>query len=117
MIGAILPQIERRKEEIARLIAFETGKPISAAEGEVRQAAKICEYYSRRSEAIMPLKVKAKARKKTLVKYVASGSVLSILPSTSPLALALYRSLPQLLLGNCVIAKHSASTPAVAKLL
>lgn len=32
MIRAILPQIDRRREEIARLISFETGKPIYAAE-------------------------------------------------------------------------------------
>ena len=65
----------------------------------------------------MSLNVKATARKKTLVKFVATGSILSILPFTSPLAIALYRALPQLLLGNCVLSKHSASTPAVARLL
>lgn len=117
MIRAILPQIDRRRDEIARLISFETGKPICAAENEVRHASKLCEYYGRHSEGILSLNVKATARKKTLVKYVPTGSVLCILPFTSPLSLALHRSLPQLLLGNCVLAKHSASTPAVGRLL
>ena len=77
----------------------------------------MCEHYGRHSEAILSLNVKAMARKKTLIKYLPTGSVFCILPFTSPFALAFYHSLPQLLLGNCVIAKHAATTPAVSKLV
>lgn len=117
MIKALLPQIDKKKNEIAKLITFETGKPISAAEGEVRQAIKMCEYYSTHSEAILSLNVKAMARKKTLIKYLPTGTVYCILPYTSPFSLAFYHSLPQLLLGNCLIAKHSATTPAISRIV
>lgn len=117
MIKALVPQIDKKKDEIARLITFETGKPISASESEVRQAIKMCEYYSKHSEAILSLNVRAMARKKTLIKYLPTGSVYCILPFSSPFSLAFYHSLPQLLLGNCIIAKHSATTPAISRIV
>jgi succinate-semialdehyde dehydrogenase/glutarate-semialdehyde dehydrogenase len=45
------------------------------------------------------------------------GTIYSILPFNHPFALSFHQALPQLLLGNCVISKHSATTPGVSVLV
>jgi acyl-CoA reductase-like NAD-dependent aldehyde dehydrogenase len=46
-----------------------------------------------------------------------TGTVFCILPFTNAFALTLYNTLPQILLGNCVLAKNTATTPGISKLI
>ena len=83
----------------------------------MKQALRVCDYYSKHSEALLSLNVKSTAKKKTLVKFLPTGTVFCMLPFTNPFALTLYNALPQILLGNCVFVKTASTTPAIAKLI
>jgi len=47
MIKALKPMIEKQREQISKLITYETGKPIVEAQHEINLALKECEYYSK----------------------------------------------------------------------
>lgn len=78
----------------------------------------MCEYYSKNHEKIIhSLNVKAMSKKKTLIKYLPLGTVLSLTSFSHPLSSILSLTLPQLLLGNCVLSKGSTSTPGISKII
>lgn len=81
------------------------------------EAIKVCSYYTSHPESILPANVKSSAKRKTLIKYLPTGTVLCALPFSNPLATTLRLALPQLLLGNCVLARHSSTTPLVGKVV
>lgn len=63
------------------------------------------------------MNVKTDAKKKTLIKYLPLGTIYYILPFNYPFYLNLYKTLPQLILGNSVLIKNSDSTPEIGKLI
>lgn len=78
----------------------------------------MCDYYSKNHEKLIhSLHVKAMSRKKTLIKYLPLGTVLSLTSFSHPLSSVLSVALPQLLLGNCVLSKGSTSTPGISKII
>ena len=66
---------------------------------------------------ILPLNVKTDAKKKTLIKYLPLGIIYQILPFNYPLFLNIYKTIPQLLLGNSVLVKNAETTPETAKFI
>lgn len=117
MIAELIPLLQTKKTEIAKTITFETGKPITEAESEVNHAIRICEYYSKLKSALLPIHLKTEAKKKSHIKFNPLGTVLVILPSQYPLLLNLYKTLPQLLMGNGVMVRHAHNTPKVANFI
>jgi acyl-CoA reductase-like NAD-dependent aldehyde dehydrogenase len=61
--------------------------------------------------------VKTDARKKTLIKYFPTGTVLQVLPFAFPFWINFKMALPQLLLGNSVLVRNSDSTPGVGRMV
>ncbi len=45
--------LEKRKEELARLMAIEMGKPVAAGRAEAEKCAWVCRYYSDEAEAML----------------------------------------------------------------
>jgi acyl-CoA reductase-like NAD-dependent aldehyde dehydrogenase len=115
MIWEMVGRINRQKEELMKLVSFETGKPLAEAEYEITEAVKMCEYYSKQKDAMATQRVKTNAKRKTLVKCLPTGTVFCLLPSTYPFLLSFYKALPQLLLGNGVMVRPAHDTPRVAR--
>ena len=82
---------------------------------EIDQTIKVCQYYSKQKDALLSQNIKTNAKKKTLIKYQPQGTVYTILPSTYPFLLPFYKCLPQLLLGNGVLVRHSHRRPGIAR--
>lgn len=118
MIHNLVPQFDKNRTDLAKLITLETGKPINESIDEVENILRMCDYYSKNHEKIIhALNVKAMSKKKTLIKYLPLGTVLSLTSFSNPLSSILSIALPQLLLGNCVLAKGSTSTPGISKII
>src|SRR5580704_8788312 len=77
-------QLEKRKEELALLMAQEMGKPITAGQAEIDKCAWVCKHYAEQAETyLMPRFIKTEM-KLAKVCYNPLGVVLAIMPWNFP---------------------------------
>lgn len=104
------------KEQIAKDLCWQIGRPIRYAAGEVDSFAERSRYMiSAANEALAPLQV---SKKTGFIRYIERepvGVVLVIAPWNYPIHTPINSIVPALLAGNSVILKHSAQTPICAE--
>ena len=101
--------IEEHREELARLLVLEQGKPLARAAGEIASAVNHC-----RAFADMVLDVELlenTAQKRVELHRRPIGVVAAIIPWNYPVLLAMWKIAPALLTGNTVIVKPATSAP------
>jgi lactaldehyde dehydrogenase/glycolaldehyde dehydrogenase len=117
--GAVLRNwgrlVEQNKEELARILSQEQGKPLAEARGEIDFGASWFHYYAefdRRIEGeIVP-----SDRRGEQIWIVPSpvGVVVGIIPWNYPSAVAIRKIAPALIAGNCIVLKPHEDTPLSA---
>jgi len=118
----IADHIEARREEFARVIAIEAGKPLTAARGEVERAVgtfTIASEEARRfaGESI-PLDAQALGEGRVgWTERIPRGVIFGITPFNFPLNLVAHKVAPALASRNAIIIKPSPRTPLTALLL
>lgn len=115
LIGKIADAIEARREEIARIITLEVGKPIAAARADVDLALLWA-----REVAKTPLKdevLRDDSEARIELRRRPIGVVAAIIPWNFPFFQTVYKLVPALLAGNCVVIKPSPTTPLNAMVL
>ncbi len=108
--------LEDERDDLARTVTLETGKPIRAARDEVVRCVDSCRYYAEHGARMLapePLPGEPNA----YVQWSPMGIVLAVLPWESPLWRAIKCAIPSLLSGNAVLLKHAGSVPQCALLL
>ncbi|MGO9480742.1 MAG: aldehyde dehydrogenase family protein [Candidatus Kryptoniota bacterium] len=115
-------QIRSRKEEIARTMTFESGKPIQFTRGEVDRAvltfSVAAEEASRIPGEVIPLDVAAGSEDRLgIVKRFPVGPLTSITPFNFPLNLVAHKIAPALAAGNTVVHKSPPQTPITSIIL
>ena len=114
-LDALAEKLSDRREEFARSLTAEQGKPLSAAFGEVDRAARIL-----RTTAAFTVPVEIiedSDRRRVEVQYEPLGVVAVITPWNAPLLLAAGKIAAALITGNAVIVKPSPYTPLTTLLL
>jgi succinate-semialdehyde dehydrogenase/glutarate-semialdehyde dehydrogenase len=111
----IANELERRREDIARLITLENGKPLAQSQGEVGMSVDHLRWFAeeaRRSYGrIIPNQLE---EKRHLVIKTPMGVVGAISPWNFPLVLAVRKVAPALAAGCTVILKPARHTPMCA---
>jgi succinate-semialdehyde dehydrogenase/glutarate-semialdehyde dehydrogenase len=112
---AIAAELEKRKEEIARTVTQENGKPIAQGRGEVAVSIDHLRWFAEEARRaygrVIPNQV---AGKRHIVIKTAVGVVGAISPWNFPLILAVRKIAPALAAGCTVILKPSELTPLCA---
>ena len=104
----------KRKEELARLMALEMGKPLAAGISEIEKCAYNCEYYAENASAFLADELIDTEASKSYVSFQPLGLILAIMPWNFPFW-QLFRFLaPALMAGNCAVLKHSSNVPGCA---
>jgi acyl-CoA reductase-like NAD-dependent aldehyde dehydrogenase len=122
VLRAISAGIEERKEDFARLITLETGKPIALSRSEVDRTVftfSIAADESRRiGGEVLPLDLNLQSVGKFgITRRFPLGPVAAITPFNFPLNLVAHKVAPAIAAGNSIILKPSSSAPQVALLL
>lgn len=113
---AFVDAFEERRDEIAREITLQMGRPIAHAPGEVRGLAERARYMSAiAEEALADLVPEAEAGLQRFVRREPLGVVLTIAPWNYPYLTAVNSVVPAMLAGNAVVLRHSAQTPLCAE--
>lgn len=117
LIKRLGESIEKRFKDASECITWEMGKPITDSRGEVSKAIRFCKYYSENYAPILPQLVQSEAKKQTMVKYLPLGTIYYLIPFNYPFYLNFKGGLPNLLLGNVLLARNADSCPNVGRIV
>jgi succinate-semialdehyde dehydrogenase/glutarate-semialdehyde dehydrogenase len=98
--------VESSRDELARLVTLEMGKPLAQAAGEAGRAAAMFRYYAEHGQELLAddeTQVPGFSRAVTRLEPV--GVVVGIEPWNAPLYQAMRATAPNLMLGNTVLLK------------
>lgn len=114
VLEALAEQIERRAEELARILVTEMGKRIAEARWEVRITAEIARFYARGADQFLaPQKIES-SRGEAWVEYHPIGVVVAVEPWNFPYYQLIRVAAPNIAIGNPVLAKHASIVPRAA---
>jgi succinate-semialdehyde dehydrogenase/glutarate-semialdehyde dehydrogenase len=106
--------LERRKQELGRVMTLEMGKPLKAAVAEVEKCALACHYYAgHAAQHLAEQDVKTDARR-SFIRFQPLGVVLAVMPWNFPFWQAFRFIAPALMAGNVALLKHASNVPRSA---
>ncbi|HEX9112393.1 MAG TPA: NAD-dependent succinate-semialdehyde dehydrogenase [Terriglobales bacterium] len=106
--------LEKDKDECARLMTLEMGKPIKAAVGEALKCASGCRYYAENAERFLADEVVETSAKRSFIRYLPIGPILAVMPWNFPFWQVFRFAAPALMAGNVGLLKHASNVPQCA---
>lgn len=106
--------LRERKDELARLMATEMGKPLKQGVAEAEKCAWVCDYYADNAEAQLADQVIETDANRSYVAFQPIGVVLAVMPWNFPLWQVYRFAAPALMAGNVGILKHASNVPGCA---
>ena len=122
ILRKVSDHIAARREDFARLIALEAGKPIKTARAEVDRAiftfALASEEAGQIGSEVLDLSAQASAAGRTgIVRRFSVGPILAITPFNFPLNLVAHKLAPAIAAGCTIVLKPAPKTPLTALML
>ncbi|WGW11643.1 NAD-dependent succinate-semialdehyde dehydrogenase [Saxibacter everestensis] len=115
VLNRVAELYQERKDELAKLIGTEMGKPFGEAKGEVDIVSSIYSYYAAEGPGFMADEVlSVSGGGEALVRSAPVGSLLGIMPWNYPYYQVARFAGPNLMLGNTILLKHAPSCPQSA---
>ncbi len=114
ILTAVSQLLLKRKDELARLITTEMGKPISEALAEIEKCALVCDYYAEHAARFLEIETIKSDASKSYVSYEPLGIILAIMPWNFPFWQVFRFAAPALAAGNVCLLKHAPNVPQCA---
>ncbi|WP_030856796.1 NADP-dependent succinic semialdehyde dehydrogenase [Streptomyces sp. NRRL F-2747] len=112
--------LDQDRDDIARTMTIEMGKPIAAARAEAAKCAKAMRWYARNAERLLADEHPSQAdvadagASRARVHYRPLGVVLAVMPWNFPLWQVVRFAAPALMAGNTGLLKHASNVPQTA---
>jgi succinate-semialdehyde dehydrogenase/glutarate-semialdehyde dehydrogenase len=106
--------LESEKNDFARLMTIEMGKPIKGAVGEVEKCAWVCRYYAKTAKHHLADELAETNATKSFVRFQPLGPVLAVMPWNFPFWQVFRFAAPALMAGNVGLLKHASNVPQCA---
>ncbi len=106
--------LRERKDELARLMALEMGKPVAQGRAEVEKSAGVCDYYSQNAHRLLAPEMVDTEASSSYVTFNPLGVVLAIMPWNFPFWQVLRFAAPALMAGNGGLLKHASNVTGSA---
>jgi succinate-semialdehyde dehydrogenase/glutarate-semialdehyde dehydrogenase len=103
-----------KKDELARLMALEMGKPVSQGAAEIEKCAWACDYFAEHAEKYLAPELIASDASKSYVAFEPLGIVLAVMPWNFPFWQVVRFAAPSLMAGNAGVLKHASNVPGCA---
>jgi succinate-semialdehyde dehydrogenase/glutarate-semialdehyde dehydrogenase len=106
--------LRSNKDEYARLMALEMGKPLAQGQGEIEKCAQGCEFYADNAQGFLaPKSVKTEASQ-SYIAYEPLGLILAVMPWNFPFWQVFRCASPTMMAGNGVMLKHASNVSGCA---
>jgi succinate-semialdehyde dehydrogenase/glutarate-semialdehyde dehydrogenase len=109
--GALLRE---RRDDLARLMAVEMGKPLAQGRAEAEKCAWVCDYYAETAERFLSPEEIATDASRSYVAFNPLGVVLAVMPWNFPLWQVFRFAVPALMAGNAGVLKHAGNVSGCA---
>jgi aldehyde dehydrogenase len=100
--------MRKYKDEYAKLVTEEMGKPIRQSIAEIEKCAWVCDYYSEHAESFLRDELIPTEFRKSFVSFEPLGVVAGIMPWNFPFWQVMRYAVPTITAGNVGILKHSS---------
>jgi acyl-CoA reductase-like NAD-dependent aldehyde dehydrogenase len=100
--------MKKNKEDYAKLITEEMGKPIRQSLAEIDKCAWVCDYYAEHAESFLRDELIPTEFRKSFVSFEPLGVIACIMPWNFPFWQVMRFAIPALTAGNVGILKHSS---------
>ncbi|RMD91427.1 MAG: NAD-dependent succinate-semialdehyde dehydrogenase [Calditrichaeota bacterium] len=98
-----------RKDEYARIMALEMGKPVAQGRSEAEKCAWVCDYYAENAERFLQPEIVETDASKSFVAFQPIGIVLAVMPWNFPFWQVFRFAAPALMAGNVGVLKHASN--------
>ncbi len=106
--------LKDRKDEYAKLMTVEMGKPIKQSYAEVEKCAWVCDYYADNAETFLADVIVDTDASNSFITFQPLGVVLAVMPWNFPFWQVFRFAAPNLMAGNAGILKHSSNVTGCA---
>lgn len=113
-MNAVAGLLRERKDEHARLISLEMGKPLAQSVAEVLKCAWVCEYYAEHAESFLSPEESVIDGKRALVTMEPLGVILGVMPWNFPYWQVFRFAAPAIMAGNGIVLKHAPNVTGCA---
>lgn len=103
-----------RKNEFARIMALEMGKPLAQGKAEVKKCALGCEYYAENGPVFLKSRVVETDASESYVSFRPLGIVLAVMPWNFPFWQVFRFAAPAMIAGNVGVLKHASNVQGCA---
>jgi succinate-semialdehyde dehydrogenase / glutarate-semialdehyde dehydrogenase len=110
-VGGVLRQ---RKEELARLMALEMGKPVKDGITEAEKCAWVCDYYAENAGSFLSEEPVESDASESFITYNPLGAILAVMPWNFPFWQVFRFAAPATMAGNTGLLKHASNVPQCA---
>lgn len=114
LLEAVADELTARRDELARLMTDEMGKPIREALAEVDKCAWTARFYAEHAPEFLADRVVESPAARSWVGYEPLGVVLAVMPWNFPLWQVVRFAAPALAAGNTALLKHAPSVTGCA---
>ena len=115
IIKAVAAEMRLQKEELARLITIEMGKPIKESRIEIDYTARIFDYYADHAEEFLKPTAYLSEKGDAYIVSDPIGVLLGVMPWNFPFSQIVRFAAPNLMAGNTILLKTASNIPQCAQ--
>ncbi len=113
-VGEVL---RANREEYAKMISLEMGKPIIESRNEITKCAWVCDYYATNAASFLADEIIETDAQKSFVRHDPIGAIFAIMPWNFPFWQVFRFAAPTLMAGNTALLKHASNVFGCATLI
>lgn len=114
LLSKVADLLLERKEQYAKLITQEMGKPISQSISEIEKCAWACDFYALNAEDLLADELISTDSHESFISYDPLGCILAVMPWNYPFWQVIRFAAPTLTAGNTAILKHAQNVTGCA---